>query len=388
MLQKIKQLRKELHQNPELSEQEVETAARIRRFVEEHHNTQIIDQLGGTGLAVVYDFPNAGPTVMIRCELDALPIVEANSFDYKSNKDGVSHKCGHDGHMAIVAGLIFWIKEKKFQHGKIILLFQPAEELGTGAFRILKDPEFEKLRPDYIFALHNIPGNELNSIITVKNKFSATVQSIAIQLTGKESHSAQPEKGVNPALCMAELIQTFDALNLLDKTSDDFTIFVPIYSSMGKKSYGISAGFGEIHYTARTWNVEKMEALKVKIDAILLRVTKKYQLTFSTNWFDFFPTVVNDEFCNALIEETARRNKFKVIQNLYPYSFGEDFGWFSQKYKVAMFGLGAGIHVPALHHADYDFPEEIIETGMDMFKGLIESVLRKKRNNEAQRIED
>ena len=138
MLGKIKNLRKELHQNPELSEKEVETAARIKNFIKENHKTHIVDKIGGTGLAVVYDFPNDGATVMIRCELDALPITETNSFDHKSKNNGVSHKCGHDGHMSIVAGLIFWIKEKKFQHGKIILLFQPAEELGTGALKCNK----------------------------------------------------------------------------------------------------------------------------------------------------------------------------------------------------------------------------------------------------------
>lgn len=379
MLQKIKQLRKELHQNPELSEQEVETAARIKKFVKEHHNTQIIEKIGGTGLAVVYDFSNDGATVMIRCELDALPIEETNIFDHKSNKRGVSHKCGHDGHMSIVAGLTFWIKEKKFQHGKIILLFQPAEEVGTGALNVINDLKFNKLNPDYIFALHNIPGKEINSIITVKNNFCATVQSVAIQLTGKESHSAQPEEGINPALCIAELIQKFDTLNFSDLTSADFTVFTPIYSNMGKKSYGISAGFGEIHYTLRTWNVEKMESLKVKIDNILHKVTKKHRLTFLVKWFDFFPTVINNEFCNELINTAAQNNNFKIIQESYPFRFGEDFGWFSKNYKSAMFGLGAGINSPALHHADYDFPEEIIETGMDMFKGIIELTLSKNR---------
>lgn len=377
MLEKIKQLRKELHQNPELSEGEVETAARIKKFVKEHFDTQIIDKIGGTGLAVVYDFPNNGPTVMLRCELDALPIQETNVFDYKSRKNGVSHKCGHDGHMSILAGLIFWIKEKKFQYGKIILLFQPAEELGTGALNVMNDVKFNSLNPDYIFALHNIPGEEIHSIVTVKDNFCATVQSVAIRLTGKESHSAQPEEGINPALCIAEIIQKFDTLNMPDLSSEDFTVFTPIYSKMGKKSYGISAGYGEIHYTLRTWNVKKAESVKAKIDKLLLNFTKKHNLKSSVEWFDFFPTVINNDSCNELIYKTAIDKNFKIIQKPYPFRFGEDFGWFSQKYKTAMFGLGAGINSPALHHADYDFPEEIIETGMDMFKGIIELIINK-----------
>ncbi|MBC8182849.1 hypothetical protein H8E88_17235 [candidate division KSB1 bacterium] len=107
MLKKIKKLRKELHQNPELSGQEVKTALRIKQFIEDNHDTKMIENISGNGLAVIYNYPNNGPTVMIRCELDALPIDEVNEFDYRSKIKGVSHKCGHDGHIAIVAGLIF-----------------------------------------------------------------------------------------------------------------------------------------------------------------------------------------------------------------------------------------------------------------------------------------
>ena len=244
---------------------------------------------------------------------------------------------------------------------------------------VINDPIFYQLNPDYVFALHNIPGREINSIITVKNNFSATVQSVAINFTGKESHSAEPEEGINPALCIAELIQKFDKLNIADLSSENFTVFTPIYSKMGKKSYGISAGFGELHYTLRTWNVEKLESLKFKIDDILRRVTKQHHLKYSAKWFDYFPTVVNNEYCNQLIHATANNNNFKIIQKRHPFRFGEDFGWFSQKYKSAMFGIGAGINSPALHHVDYDFPEEIIETGMDMFKGIIEQIINKKK---------
>jgi metal-dependent amidase/aminoacylase/carboxypeptidase family protein len=102
----VYELRKELHQHPELSGSEVNTASRIHSFVMKHHPTEIITGLGGNGMAVVYRFAEEGPTVVIRCELDALPIEEVNDFSYRSGHPGVSHKCGHDGHMATVAGLV------------------------------------------------------------------------------------------------------------------------------------------------------------------------------------------------------------------------------------------------------------------------------------------
>lgn len=374
-IEKIKLLRKELHRYPELSGQETETAKLIKTFIEKHHHTKIIENIGGNGLAVVHQFSNSGPTIVIRCELDALPIEEVNNFEHRSLTNGVSHKCGHDGHMAIVAGLVFWLKEQDFKNGKVILLFQPAEETGTGAPDVLKDDRFSELNPDYIFALHNIPGQPLHSIITLNGNFSSTVQSVAIQLKGKESHSAEPENGVNPALCIAELIQKFDKLNNNDPAKEDFRLCVPIYSSMGVKSYGISAGFGEIHYTLRTKSIEKMERVKQDVDSIMLEVCPKYKLTHTAKWFDYFPAVVNDGFCNQVITETAKNCNYDIIKKSTSYKFGEDFGWFSEKYKAAMFGIGAGLQSPALHQANYDFPDEIIETGMTMFKGIIKRIL-------------
>ncbi|WP_445386474.1 amidohydrolase [Robiginitalea sp. IMCC44478] len=374
-IEKITLLRKELHSYPELSGQEIATACRIKNFIEKYHNTKIIENIGGNGLAFIYEFSNSGPTIVIRCELDALPIEEANDFKHRSLNKGVSHKCGHDGHMAIVAGLAVWLNEQDFKRGKVILLFQPAEETGAGAPEVLKDERFRKLHPDYIFALHNIPGQPLHSIIILKGNFSSTVQSVAIQLKGRESHSAEPEHGVNPALCMAELIQKFNRLNMNDPADEDFRLCVPVYSSMGVKSYGISAGFGEVHYTLRTRSREKMERLKQDLDNILLEVCPKYKLPYTVKWFEYFPAVVNDGLCNQLITETAKACKFDYIEKNAAFKFGEDFGWFSEKYKAAMFGLGAGLASPALHQADYDFPDEIIETGITMFKGIINRVL-------------
>jgi len=374
-IEKIKLLRKELHRYPELSGRETETARRIKKFIEKYHDAKIIENIGGNGLAVIHAYSNSGPTIVIRCELDALPIEETNNFEHRSINKGISHKCGHDGHMAIVAGLVFWLKEQDFKNGKVILLFQPAEETGTGAPNVLNDDRFSELNPDYIFALHNVPGEPINSIVTVQGNFSSTVQSVAIQLKGKESHSAEPEHGVNPALYIAELIQKFNKLNNNDPAKEDFRLCVPIYSNMGKKSYGISAGFGEIHYTLRAQSVEKMERVKKDVDTILSEVCPKHKLPHTTKWFDYFPAVVNDGFCNQVITETAKTYNYDIIYKNIPFKFGEDFGWFSEKYKATMFGIGAGLESPALHQANYDFPEEILETGMNMFKGIIDSIL-------------
>jgi amidohydrolase len=375
MIKEIIELRKELHQNPELSGFEVNTAKRIKAFTKKQAPSSIIENIGGAGLMVIYEFDKTGPTLLFRCELDALPIQEANDFAHRSKIEGVAHKCGHDGHMAIIAGLSFWLKNQDFKKGKVILLFQPAEETGKGAYQMLNDPKFKAIQPDYFFSLHNIPGMPLKSIIAVPNYFSATVQSFKIELTGKEAHAAQPENGINPALGIAAMVQGFASLNIADPFSENFAILTPIHIHLGQKSYGISAGEGELHYTIRTWSEENMMQLKQRIEQLIAQNCAEQKLKYKVDWFEYFPTTINHAHCNNLIKEVAKEKEFELIEKAYPFKFGEDFGWFSKNTKAGMFGLGSGLHSPALHHADYDFPDQIIETGMEMFKGIIEKIL-------------
>ncbi|MCJ7757621.1 MAG: amidohydrolase, partial [Gillisia sp.] len=350
MLEKIKALRKELHQHPELSGEEIETAQRIKKFLTNYPPTKVIEGIGGHGLAAIYSFGEDGPVIMIRCELDALPIEESNLFQYKSAVEGVSHKCGHDGHMTMVAGLIFWIKEQTFGHGKIILLFQPAEETGKGAMAVIEDLKFKELKPHYIFALHNIPGEALNTIIRLQNNFSSTAQSLGIFLKGKESHASEPENGINPALAISEIIRQFDLFNVLEPEKNNFAMLTPVHIKMGQIAYGISAGSAELHYTLRTRDEGEMEKLKSVINQFLIQVCSQNNLKFETGWFDYFPASVNDPSCNELILKAAETNHFKIKEKPFPFKFGEDFGWFSKKYQSAMFGLGSGENSPALHN--------------------------------------
>lgn len=375
MIDKILEFRKELHQHPELSGQEKGTAKRVRDFIGEDANTKVISGLGGNGVAVLYEYSEKGPVIMLRCELDALPIEEVNSFAHRSLNQGVSHKCGHDGHMAIVAGMIFWLKSQSFENGKVILLFQPAEETGKGAYNVLYDPKFQGLQPDYVFAFHNIPGEPLHSIIKAEKFFSTTVISLAVKLTGQQSHSSEPEKGINPAPAMAEIIQQFDLLNKPDIQNPDFTLLTPVYSRMGSINYGISAGFGELHYTLRTVSENTMDALKAKLMETVGQVAAKYSLEYTSEWFDYFPATENDQECNRIIKTAAKSNDFTLLERPYSFKFGEDFGWFSQRYKAAMFGIGAGESCPALHKEEYDFPEELLTTGITMFSEIITGIL-------------
>ncbi|APG61389.1 amidohydrolase [Christiangramia salexigens] len=374
MMNEILALRKELHANPELSGNEINTARRIKDFISLHSNAEIIDNIGGNGLAAVFEFSKNGPQIMIRCELDALPIQEKNDFKHRSCIDGISHKCGHDGHMSIVAGLIFWLRAQTFDKGQVVLLFQPAEETGKGAHQMLTDKKFDRFSPDFVFALHNLPGKPLNSVILKKEFFSATVKSMFVKFTGKEAHASEPENGNNPALAISKLIAEFSKLNTPEPSSPEFSILTPVHFKMGDRSYGISPASAELHYTIRAWSNPVMEELMHKIKTLIAEIADAHKLKQETDWFEYFPEVKNDAGCNEIIEKAANKNGLKLLKEDIPFRFGEDFGWYSKNYPAAMFGLGAGENSPALHHADYDFPDEILESGINMFQTMIEDI--------------
>ncbi len=375
MLDELIRLRQELHQHPELSHKETLTAQRIYSFVSAHQPSEIITKIGGEGLAVCYNYSEVGPTVAIRCELDALPIEEENQLAYQSVVKGVSHKCGHDGHMAIVAGLSPWLREQNFNKGKVVLLFQPAEEIGKGAYDMVQDEKLASLGIDYMFALHNIPGEKKHSIITMDERFSAEVISCSIKLEGQESHAAEPEKGISPAAALSMLIAALSKLNVPQTQNNNYAVLTPVYMHMGEQAYGISPALGEIHYTIRTWSAETMAELRSRIQHQVEIVCKEERLRFKLEWFEHFAAAQNNSFCNKLVKQAARANDFDVIEKPHPFKFGEDFGWFSKAYKTAMFGLGAGRGTPALHSRTYDFPDELIETGVKMFEEIITRLL-------------
>ncbi len=369
-LEEIIKFRRELHQYPEVSQQEFETQMRIMDRLKALDVPELIS-IGNTGVLVIFNSENPGKTVMLRADIDALPIQETNNFLHKSQYSGVSHKCGHDGHTAILFGVARWLKENPPKNGKVMLLFQPAEENGEGAKSVLADPLFT-YTPDFVFAFHNLPGYPIHQIVVKEGSFTAAAKSVILKLTGKTSHAAEPEHGISPAMAMAEIIQFFNQVAQPDINRNDFTLVAPVYSMMGEKSYGVTAGYGELHYTLRSWNNEIMNKLTEEVIKTVQEITKKYQQTLSIDWTEEFAANQNDPNAVMLIRDAAKLNHFDLVKRPMPFKWGEDFGLFTQKYKGAMFGIGSGETCPALHNPDYDFPDEIIPTGVKMFTQLIE----------------
>ncbi len=206
-LDELVNLRKELHRNPELSGKEKNTSDKINNFIGRFYPDEIITELGGHGLAFIFKGKEKGKTILFRSELDALPISEQNDFEYKSSIENVSHKCGHDGHMTILSGFASLLNDNKPAKGKVVLLFQPAEETGEGAAKVLEDKKFEQIKPDYVFALHNLPGYPAGSVVIKNGTFASASKGMIIKLHGKTSHASEPENGITPTPAVASIIQ-------------------------------------------------------------------------------------------------------------------------------------------------------------------------------------
>ncbi|HKK87430.1 MAG TPA: amidohydrolase [Saprospiraceae bacterium] len=367
-------VRQDLHRIAELSEHEYQTAKRIAKELRPFQPDLLIENLGGTGVAAVFEGDEAGKTLLFRAELDALPIQEINNFDHKSVTEGISHKCGHDGHMTTLLALAEKLhRENLPSKGRAVLLFQPAEENGEGAKAILADPKFEQIEPDEVFAWHNLPGYEMNSIILKKDNFNAAVKSIIIKLHGKTSHAGEPEKGINPAPALAEIITASLEYSNNDPERKDFTLVTPIHATMGEIAYGISAGYAELRLTIRTWSESEMAKLEQNILNTIERITNKYGIPVETSWTQEFSANFNT---SDTLEKVRQSSEFLGLQTFHkkiPFKWGEDFGLFTQKYPGAMFGIGSGLKTPALHNPDYDFPDELIETGANILLEVIRS---------------
>lgn len=374
-MEELIHLRQELHKHPEVSGNEFKTAQRILDFLAKYKPNQVTTNLGGNGILAIYKGKKDGKTILFRCELDALPIQEINEFDYTSIYEGVSHKCGHDGHMAILCGMAKTLHENPLEKGTVMLLFQPAEEDGNGAKRVLNDSNFDTIKPDFAFALHNLPGFKKHQIVIKENTFTCAVNSMIIQLNGKTSHAGEPENGINPSLAIAEIIQVFNSKINTDVSSKKYCLITPIHINMGEKAYGVSAGYGEVHFTVRSISNTQMRIIESNLEEKVNEIASKFNLTTKIDWTESFQANENNSEAVNFIRKSASNLNLDILEKEQPFTFGEDFGLFTQHFKGAMLGLGSGENTPALHNPDYDFPDEIIKTGSTLFYQIAKEIL-------------
>jgi amidohydrolase len=260
------QLRHQLHAHPELSNQEVWTSAFVVEQLKKMGVTKIHTHFAQHSILAEIDGLEAGKTLLFRCELDALPIQEVNTFAQRSLIEGVSHKCGHDGHTATMLAFAQKLMLNPPKTGKFLLFFQSAEEIGEGARNALDSGVFRSFSIDFAYAYHNLPSFPLGAIVCKSGIFTPSVESFSIKLMGKKCHASKPADGINPANAVAQFIRFMAKFHQPDKTREDYFVVTPIHINMGEKAYGISAADADIGYTIRTFKSTVLNngSLKIK----------------------------------------------------------------------------------------------------------------------------
>jgi amidohydrolase len=360
---------------PEVSREETETARAVAAFVSSAGADRVITGLGGHGVAAVYEGREPGPTVMFRAELDALPIQEISDVAHRSAVPGKAHLCGHDGHMAILAALARGLGRQRPQRGRVVLLFQPAEEDGSGAAAVVADPGFRAIAPDLAFALHNLPGLPLGRVALSEGVVNCASRGMRIVLTGKTAHASMPEFGVSPMRAVASLMPALTALSSGGPLEEGFALVTVTHAEMGEPAFGIAPGHAEIWATLRTLTDAGMEDLRARAEQLARRAAAEAGLGLEITYDDVF------RHCENAPEAVAHLRRALVAEGIPhdrgdgPMRASEDFGRFGDSAAAAMFFLGAGERHPSLHNPDYDFPDDLIATGARVFMRTLRDLL-------------
>ncbi|MBY6055212.1 amidohydrolase [Leisingera daeponensis] len=374
-LAQLTRLRHALHQIPEVSGAEEKTAAMVADRLRQHQPDQLLTGLGGHGVAAVYEGRADGPTVLIRCELDGLPIEELSDQPYRSAHTGRGHLCGHDGHMTMVAALAEDLAASRPGKGRAVLLFQPAEETGKGAAAVIADPAFAQIAPDYAFSLHNLPGLPVGKTALCSGPANCASRGMRIKLTGKTSHAAAPQDGVSPAGAISRLLPGLVALGKGGDLGPEFALVTLTHARLGEPAFGIAPGQAEVWATLRTVTDARMDQLIAEATFLVDQVCAAEGLRYSTEFDDVFDACTNHPEAVEVLKAACAAAGHPAQMWGYPQRWSEDFGQFGKQAKAAMFWLGSGEEQPQLHNPDFDFPDAAIPAGAGIFLRAIRNLL-------------
>lgn len=366
-LNELAEWRRARHRAPELSGEEAETAREVRRFLAPTRPDEVVENLGGHGVAFIYEGRAPGPTALFRAELDALPIEEVSTFAHRSARRGRGHLCGHDGHMAILAGVARGLAEARPERGRVVLLFQPAEENGAGAAAVIADPKFRAIAPDLCFALHNMPGLALGTAALKSGPVACASRGMRILLQGRTAHASTPGQGLSPMAALSTLMPALSALGNGGRLDDAFAMATVTHADMGARSFGVAPGEAEVWTTLRTLTDDRMGTLSAAAEALATRIAAEHNLSISIVYEDIFAHCENAPAAVAPLATALDEEGIAHGENGQPMLASEDFGVFGRVAPSALMLLGSGERHPGLHNPDYDFPDALIAVGARVF---------------------
>lgn len=366
--------RRHFHQNPELSFKEFATTDYIIEVLSQFPELKL-ERVAETGVVAVLEGASDGPTIALRADIDALPVMEETGAEYASDTDGIMHACGHDVHAATLLGTVETLVGMKDKlKGKVKFIFQAAEEAPPGGARIL----VEKGVLDgvqTIYGLHVAPMVPVGMIGTNYGPVSAASDTVTILIKGKGAHGSMPNLSIDPVMIGTSIIQNVN--NIVSRNIDPFAnVVISVGKFEAGQTHNVIPHTAEIKITVRTNKPETRELVKRRLALIVEHTCVMWDAEFEYNYTDGYSAVQNDKAATQEVFKAADKvlGPGKAI-TVPPMMGGEDFSAYTDTIPGAFFMLGGGTAAEGIkygnHHPKFDIKEECMKYGAAMFTQII-----------------
>jgi len=382
----LQAIRRDLHAHPELRFEERRTADLVARTLA-GWGIEVHRGLGGTGVVGLIRSGQSRRSIGLRADMDALPVQEVNTFVHRSRFDGRMHACGHDGHTAMLLAAARHLAAARTFDGTVVLIFQPAEEGGAGADRMIREGLFERFHCDAVFALHNWPGLAVGQFAVAPGPMLASTNEFEIRVSGRGGHAAMPHLTVDPVLIAVQIVQGLQGIVTRTRNPIDPAVLSVTMIHAGDAT-NVIPDVATVGGTVRTFDDTVTDLFERRIRQVAELTAQAHGAEAAVEFQRTYPPTVNHageaEFAARVAESVAGAQN--VVRDVEPTMGAEDFAFMLQAKPGAylFIGNGEGGHRDAghgagpctLHNASYDFNDELIPIGGTFWVRLAEEFLR------------
>jgi amidohydrolase len=364
--------RRAIHRHPELAYQEEQTASLVTQRLKEL-GMDLQTGVAGTGVIGLIEGKSPGKTVLLRADMDALPLQEKAEIEFRSEVDGVMHACGHDSHTAMLLGAAKLLHERKDGFsGQVKLMFQPAEEGGAGAMRMIEAGLLDNPSVDAAFALHVSSSFWAKEVAVKAGPTHASSDRFTIRVKARGGHAARPHLTVDPVVVAAHIVTALQTL-VSREVSPTNEAVVTIGQLEAGTTFNIISDEAFMRGTVRTYSPEVQAHIEKRLPEIAKGIAQAMRAEAEVDYFRMYPVVINHEWGAELVRRAGNQvlGEGQVLEDEAQMG-GEDFSFLMQRVPGAMFKLGIrrpGSTPFSLHTSDFDLDESALPYGTAMMAG-------------------